>query len=145
MGMAAPTYRRRQFIVNRPLQYKFVSFIIIGLVFFVLLALATVYLTMWTTLRTFGLQGDPVTVALFSTVGLSLAMELVLVAPFVGWLGILLTHRVAGPLLRVHVALAKMTQGDFNINIKLRKGDALTDLADAVNALALSLRNRLSP
>lgn len=142
--MPQPAYKRRQLIVNRPLQFKFVGIMIGVLAFLILLAFGTVCLTMWMTLQTFALQHDPISVALFSTVGLSLAMELVLVLPFVIWLGLLVTHKVAGPLLRVHVALAKMTQGDFNINIKLRKGDALVELADAVNALALSIRNRLS-
>ena len=139
-----PSYRRRQYIVNRPLQYRFVGAMLFILFFLTIVALGSVYLTLWTTLRTFGLQHDPVTVALFSTVGLSLALELLLVAPFVVWSGILLTHKVAGPLLRIHVALAKMTRGDYNINMHLRKGDALVELADAVNGLALALRNRPS-
>ncbi len=141
--MPQPTHKRRQIIVNRPMQFKFVGILVAILICLSVLALTTVYLTMWATLQTFDLQHDPITLALFTTIGLSLAMEFVFIAPFVVWLGLILTHKVAGPLLRVHVALAKMTEGDFNITIKLRKGDALVDLADAVNSLALSLRNRL--
>ncbi len=139
---SARTYRRRQFLVNRPLQLRFVGIILAMLVVLTVVALSTIYLTLWVTMSTFGLQDDPVTVALFTTFGWSLALELLITAPFVIWAGILLTHKVAGPLLRVHVALAKMTQGDYSVNIKLRHGDALVDLADAVNELARSLRDR---
>lgn len=137
-----PKYRRRQYIVNRPLQYRFIGAMLGILVVLTGIALGSVYLTLWATLRTFGLERDPVTVALFSTVGWSLALELLLVAPFVIWMGVLLTHKVAGPLVRIHAGLARMTKGDFNVQVKLRKRDALVDLADAVNALAVSLRQR---
>jgi methyl-accepting chemotaxis protein len=137
-----PKYRRRHYIVNRPLQYRFIGAMLGVLVVLTGIALGSVYLTLWATLRTFGLEHDPVTVALFSTVGWSLAFELLLVAPFVIWMGVLLTHKVAGPLVRIHAVLARMTKGDFNVQVKLRKRDALVELADAVNALALSLRQR---
>jgi signal transduction histidine kinase len=137
-------YRRRQLIVNRPLQFRFNKAMLGILYVLTFIALGSVYLTLWMILQTFGLQHDPVTVALFSTIGWSIALELLLVGPFVVWLGVLLTHKVAGPLVRVHAALAQLTQGNFNIRISLRKGDSLTDLADAVNTLADSLQRRKS-
>jgi len=108
------------------------------------IALGGVYLTLWAVLQSFNLQHDPVAVALFVTVSWSIALELLVVAPFVVWMGVILTHKVAGPLVRIHAGLAQMTHGNYNVHINLRKGDSLTDLADAVNNLAGSLRSRSS-
>lgn len=137
-------YRRRQLLVNRPLQFRFIKAMLGILFVLTFIALGSVYLTLWTILQAFGMQHDPVTVALFSAIGWSIALELLLVGPFVIWLGVLVTHKVAGPLVRVHAALAQLTQGNFNIRISLRKGDSLIDLADAVNTLAKSLQRRQS-
>ena len=106
------------------------------------IALATVYLTLWVTLQTFGLAHDPVTIALLTTVGWSLALELLVVAPFVVWMGVVLTHKVAGPLVRIQTALVRMTNGNYDVNLRLRKTDALVELAEGLNRLAASLRAR---
>ena len=114
------------------------------LVLFVLsfVALATVYLTLWVTLHTFELQHDPISVALFTTLGLSIALELLIVAPFIIWLGVILTHRIAGPLVRINASLVQMAAGNYDVKMQFRKGDLLGELAEGVNRLAASLRAR---
>jgi len=141
---APRTFRRRQWIVNRPLQYRFVGLL---LIFFGLLTFVTLLamgVAIWTTLYTFNLLRDPVIISLYTTTAWILAFELVLMSPVVIWLGIRLSHTVAGPLVRIDAALAKMARGDFDVRISLRKGDALIELAEAVNRLAESLRGRAS-
>ena len=138
------TYHRRHWLVNRPLQFRFVRAMLGILCVLTVIALGSVYLTLWSILHAFNLQHDPVSVALFVTISWSIALELLIVTPFVVWMGIILTHKVAGPLVRIHAGLAQLAQGNYNVHINLRKGDSLTDLADAVNNLAGSLRSRSS-
>ena len=138
----ARPYRRRQLIVNRPLQYRFIGAMLLILLALSGIALATVSLTLWVTLQTFGQAHDPVAVALLTTVGWSLALELLVVAPFVIWMGVVLTHKVAGPLVRIQAALVRMTNGNYDVNLRLRKADALVELAEGLNRLAASLRAR---
>ena len=138
----ARPYRRRQLIVNRPLQYRFIGAMLLILLALSGIALATVSLTLWVTLQTFGLAHDPVAVALLTTVGWSLTLELLIVAPFVIWMGVMLTHKVAGPLVRIQAALVRMTNGNYDVNLRLRKADALVELAEGLNRLAASLRSR---
>jgi len=57
-------------------------------------------------------------------------------------LGIVLTHKVAGPLIRIQAALVRMTHGDYDVNLRLRRADALVELAEGINRLAESLRTR---
>jgi len=139
---AGRPYQRRHLIVNRPLQYRFIGAMLLILVALTAIGLVTVYLTLWMTLRAFGLEHDAVAVALFTTVWWSLTMELLVVAPFVIWMGVMLTHKIAGPLVRIQAALARMTNGHYDVHLRLRKRDALVELAEGINRLAESLRMR---
>ena len=137
-----PRFRRRQWIVNRPFQYRFTAVLLLVLCVLTVTALGGVYFALWTILRVFELLNDAVTVSLFTTVGLCVVLEFLIIAPAVAWFGILLTHRVAGPLVRIQSTLTKMCAGDFDVHLTLRKGDALTELADTINRLAEFLRSR---
>jgi len=146
MGIAKskPQYVRRHWLVNPPLQYQFVGVMLLVLLLLTVGALASVYLALWLTLHTFDLGHDAIAVAQLSTVGLMVTLELLILTPIVVWIGIRLTHRVAGPLVRISSALQQLAQGDYAVQIKLRDGDALVDLADTVNLLASALRARHS-
>ncbi|MFA5322753.1 MAG: methyl-accepting chemotaxis protein [Smithella sp.] len=59
---------------------------------------------------------------------------------FFGAISLFVSHKVAGPLFRLKKSLAKITQGDLNVAVKLRKWDDLQDLAEHVNTLTEELR-----
>jgi signal transduction histidine kinase len=141
---AGQRYVRRHWLVNPPLQYQFIGVMLLVLLLLTIGALGAVYLALWLTLETFGLGQDAIAVAQLSTVGLLVTLELLLLSPLVVWVGIRLTHRVAGPLVRINAAVQQMARGDYNVHITLRDGDALVELADALNQLAASLRSRRS-
>src|SRR5262245_623077 len=50
------------------------------------------------------------------------------------------SNRVVGPAVRIKRALQQIRAGDLDTPIKLRKGDALTDVADEMNRLMEHLR-----
>ena len=133
-------YRRRQWIVNPTFQYRFIGILLLLLLSLTAGALVSVYVALWVTLRTFDLVNQPLAVAQLSTVGLLVTVELLIFAPVLVWIGVRLTHKVAGPLVRINAAVQQMAQGDFNIHLTLRKGDSLVELAEAINTLAASLR-----
>jgi len=130
--------------VDRTFQFRFVGALLLFLSVLTVATLGGICFALWATLYTFELLSDPVTVSLFTTAGVIVAMELLLLAPVVIVTGILMTHKVAGPLVRIHAALAQMAEGNFDIHLTLRKGDALFELADSINRLAASLRRRAS-
>jgi signal transduction histidine kinase len=132
--------RRRQWIVNPALQYRFIAVLVLMLLAMTAGALLSVYAAIWMTLRAFRMTGDPLAVAQLTTAGVVTTVELLILAPLVIWVGIRLTHQVAGPLVRINAALEQIGRGDYQIHIKLRKGDVLQEVADRVNQLAASLR-----
>lgn len=144
MATSAHSYKRRQWIVNPPFQYRFIGVLLVMLLILTGGALLSVYLALWITLQTFGLGRESLAVSQLAMVGLLVTAELLLFAPIVVWFGIRWTHRVAGPLVRIHAALQQLASGDFNTHLTLRKGDSLVELADAINRLANSLRSRRS-
>lgn len=142
MPTRARPYQRRQYFVNRTIQMPFISTMLLLLLIMGVASLASVYLTLWSVLRVFELFGDQATVALFTTVGLTVTLELLVVAPLVVLVGIRMTHRVAGPLVRINAALDQMAQGRYDVNLKLRQGDLIGELAEHVDRLAAILRRR---
>ena len=135
-------YRRRRLLVDRRLQLRFVRVVVLVLLLTSLAVVGGVCAALWFTLYSFELLKDANLVALFNTITWTVVLELIVLVPIVSWLGILLTHKIAGPLVRIHAALAEMANGTFDIHIKLRKGDALVDLAEDINRLAAYLRSR---
>ena len=131
-------YHRRQWIVNPSIQFPFVKAMLIVLGIMTMAALVAVQVAIHITLTTFQLSHDPVVVPLFQTAFWVIMLEMLVLVPVVVWLGIVLTHKVAGPLVRIHAALAQLSKGALNAPIKLRKGDLLSELAEAINRLAES-------
>ena len=50
-------------------------------------------------------------------------------------LGILATHRIAGPVYRIEIDIERVLAGEKGVRVRTRKGDAFPDLAERVNEL----------
>lgn len=61
-----------------------------------------------------------------------------------GALSIYVTHKIAGPMYRIKKSIAEITDGNLELNITLRKGDDLKDLAEHINRLTGEMRNFVS-
>ena len=135
MTRAHPKGRRHRWLVNRPLQLRFLKAIALVLCLMALLAVAAVYVAAWWTLASFELLEDAAVVAVVKCICWVLLLELILVAPFVLWWWVHLTHHVAGPLVRIHEALRYLARGEAAPRIRLRAGDEMHELAELVNTL----------
>ena len=138
----AQRHQRQRLFVNRNLQSPFVGLMLFVLLIMVVGASAAVYFTLWATLKSFRPLSDPSSIAILTTVGLLLVLEVLIVAPLIFMAGLYLTNRVAGPLVRIKAALEEMSRGNFDVRLKLRKGDLMDDVAERINSLADSLRQR---
>ncbi len=58
-------------------------------------------------------------------------------------LHLLYSHRIAGPAYRIGREAAKIAQGNLTGNIKFRRKDNLTDMADSLNDVASQYRGRI--
>jgi nitrogen fixation/metabolism regulation signal transduction histidine kinase len=72
--------------------------------------------------------------------GLVLGLSLLVIA--IGAAGIVVTHRVAGPIYKMKKLLGYVGDGHLHLNDKLRKGDELQHFFDSFEKMVQSLRQR---
>lgn len=76
---------------------------------------------------------------LFSIV---IVFALMLLVLGVGLAGVVVTHKVAGPVFKMKRLLGELAKGHFRVVARLRKGDELQHFFDAFNAAAEQLSRR---
>jgi methyl-accepting chemotaxis protein len=138
--MPRPVLRRKQYIIKKGLQFRY-----IGLVFG--LALIASLVTGWTVFATgWHFLGEKLAsvypqgrlVYVLRATNLALIRNLLLISPLIFILGLLFSHRIAGPVYRIDKTLDDISKGNLGLKIRLREGDELVDLADTINNLTES-------
>ncbi|MCX6112389.1 MAG: HAMP domain-containing protein [Proteobacteria bacterium] len=61
------------------------------------------------------------------------------------FLGIILTHKIMGPVLVLKRKMQDVAEGRYSARVYLRKGDELKDLAVAFNSMAKTLQEKSRP
>ena len=72
----------------------------------------------------------------------SLCGALLLLVLLIGLAGIVVTHRVAGPIYKMKLNLKAVADGHLNVPTPLRKGDELVDFFETYRAMVIALRSR---
>ena len=133
--------RRKQFIVARKFQVKYAGIIILLMFLTAGFCSFAIY---YTTMISFGEklanvypQGQLVSIV--NSVNLRILVSIIVISPLVGFLGIYLSHKIAGPIYRIEKSISGMAAGDLSSHITLRRGDEMVSLADSVNRLTDSL------
>jgi methyl-accepting chemotaxis protein len=139
--MSEAPYKRRQYLVDRDYQLRFVT-----RMFMIVLAVAAISSLMATGLLWRYMyqpeMSQQTLIYCFISVALTLLVELLLSIPIVLFVGIRQSHRIVGPMQRIKRTLEAIGNGDYSQRIVLRQGDALEDLAKAINQMAESLARR---
>ena len=140
-NIGRPRFKRTQFIVARKFQVKYAGVIL--LLMFLTAGFCS-YAIYYTTMISFGEklanvypQGQLVSIV--NSVNFRILASIIVISPLVGFLGIYLSHKIAGPIYRIEKFLSTMSTGDLTSRITLRKGDEMVSLADSVNRLTDSL------
>jgi nitrogen fixation/metabolism regulation signal transduction histidine kinase len=76
------------------------------------------------------------------TIGLALVLGLALLVVCVGFAGIVVTHKVAGPVYKMKKQLYALAQGNYQVPAPLRKGDELVDFFEQFRKMVQKLRDR---
>jgi methyl-accepting chemotaxis protein len=137
-----PGFRRKQYFVEQGLQLRFARFVIL---FVFISSIVTAILVFYTTFMILGGRLAEVypqgrLVSIFQSVYLAFFVNLVVILPVIFCGSIVFSHRIAGPLPKIYQALQQIGQGQFDVNLTLRKGDELKELADAINQMAAALK-----
>jgi nitrogen fixation/metabolism regulation signal transduction histidine kinase len=134
-------HRRRIRLIRPRLQLRLIG----GFLGVSLLALVLQYLLFQRTLTEAALALPHDGAALMSKVngwlGAVLGISLLLVLPATFAVGLVLTHRIAGPVYRLEMFLREVLERRTSAECKLRKGDELQDLCTLVNRATENARN----
>jgi len=145
--MAEKVYKRRVYIINRKFQLKYL-FIIISVMLITVAAVSftTFYLVWDKVIEEFFFVPDAagkLGYILVNTTKMLLVPVILLTAVFTV-AGVLLSHRVAGPLYRVEKIAEELGRGNLNVNVRFRKGDDLQELAASLNAMIGNIRDMVA-
>ncbi|MBN1794550.1 MAG: HAMP domain-containing protein [Candidatus Omnitrophica bacterium] len=126
--------KRRQFIVNKKLQFQYVSFAIVPLI----VGAAFVYYLIY--LMTMNQMAIPEIILYYLVPAMRRTNEVLMVIAPLALIGlfvatVLASHRLAGPLHRLDRELHRVASGDYSVRITFRKGDELSSLAHSLNSV----------
>ena len=141
-----PPLHKRQYIVNKPLQYRF-----IGLLFTIWIANSmffsiVLYLLFDGHINRFYELVPKEGLYPLLTIPALLVSAVAFVSVFgvvvIGIMSLFISNQIAGPLHRTKISMNRMIAGDWAFNLKFRDTDFLNDLPPIFNAMMDNLRQR---
>lgn len=130
-----PRFMRKRYLIARGFQLRYTGTIL--LLMFLTAGFCS-YVIYYATMIIFGEklanvypQGQLKMIV--GSVNMKILISMIVISPVVGFIGIFLSHKIAGPIYRIEKFLTAMAAGDLSSRITLRKGDELVSTADAIN------------
>lgn len=145
---SSPIVRRRNYFIKKKFQVDFTIKFLIIILIEVLLAIGFfIYMSRGT--LTTGFIGSDFRIARTSEFFLpTLFLSSLIILAITGVIGIavmiVMSHRIAGPLHRFENVLAEIGRGNLTYRFKLRDKDQLSELADSIAGLTVSMDNKIS-
>ena len=131
--------QRRVFLVDAKFQFKYVKMILIFVVIVTALGSASAYTMLWFNLRGAGLLNDDAFSVIQNGLAFGAFFQLAVSVPLILLFGIILTHRIVGPLVRVERLLDEIGEGRFGGQLHVRRSDELTVLVEWINRMSKKL------
>ena len=133
--------KRIHYLINKKFQLKYAAtaFVLMFLVAVVLII--TAYYSGWVPLveKLSAVYPQGMLTIILRRLSWQLAAAFLLLVPVIITASIYLSHKIAGPLVRVERAARDIAGGNLQIRVKLRKKDSLQELAQAINEIAESV------
>ncbi len=126
--------KRRQVLVNKDFQLKYVARFFWFTVGMIVLGggfsfLFTVLIFLKKGITTYIDEFHLLVMAIF----LTMMVQVITAAVFIYWEGIYMTHKIAGPWVRIKKILEEIGNGNFSLRVNLRKADEFHDVASWIN------------
>lgn len=136
--------KRRQYIVDKKFQFKYLFYILAMMVSTVLIVSFTIFFVIWEKIiKEFFYIPDAAKRLsdIFITTSEILIFPIVILLVIFSIIAILFSHKIAGPIYRVKKIAEELKNGNLNINVRFRKGDEFHDLADVLNKMILGIKS----
>ncbi len=142
----AQTKRRRHYFLAKKFQLRYAGLILIIAFVAALVSGITVFYTMWDILgeKLAAVYPHGLFDYTFKKVMSLLARNMGILTFFIFAFGILISHRIAGPVYRLKRVIREMGEGNLDSPVYLRRTDELHDLAEEINEMQRKLRMRFN-
>jgi len=140
MALGLTSSNRIKYLIDRDFQMSSVRMALFFTLFVAVIGMGLAYRALWVTVEKLNLANSDVLEVFLQTVSTFTLLELLVLLPVVVASVIYLSHRIAGPLVRIEKELKRISEGNFDVDINLRKHDELRALADNVNFMTKGLR-----
>jgi methyl-accepting chemotaxis protein len=136
---------RRRYLIKKGLQFRYIGIVFALVILASIVTGYTVFATGWTLLgeKLASVYPQSRLIYVFKAVNMALIRNLLAVSPFIFILALLFSHRIAGPLYRLEKILDEIARGNLALQIKLRRGDELQDLAEIINVMTGNLKKTI--
>jgi len=134
--------RRKKYIIAARFQIRYILYILLFLYIGAAIAGYTVYYSTWTTLgeKLASVYPRGRLVYIFRQSNITLLFRLLLVSPVFVVIGVILSHRIAGPIYRIGKYIESLMSGDYSRGLELRKNDEFKVLAAKMTKLCKKLK-----
>lgn len=142
--------RRKEYLINKPLQFKMILFLSLMVLGVILVAhgLSLGFSEMFIS-RSSAAAGHSINLGFnldnfFEILWMPLLISMILGLIFVLIFGLLYSHRIAGPLYNLKGSLMSVQYGDLSVTMRIRRHDELHDMETAFNQMTDSLHEKVS-
>ncbi|MBU3958812.1 MAG: HAMP domain-containing protein [Candidatus Omnitrophica bacterium] len=130
--------RRRKYFIKPGLQVRYLRVILIAVILPVcLFSVCLYYLIFYMMAEQLGIPESIAynIVPVVTKINLILLFGLPIISIGILFWGVLISHRIAGPLYRLEKELDKIAKGDFSLRLKIRSKDELGSIVKGVNKI----------
>ncbi|MBM3255697.1 MAG: methyl-accepting chemotaxis protein [Candidatus Omnitrophica bacterium] len=128
--------RRKRYLMKSRLQNRYLRLILLAIVLpTFLFSFCLCYLVFYLMAEQLGI---PESIAynitpVLAKIGVILLLGLPVISILLLLWGLVISHRIAGPVYRLEQELDKISKGDFSLRIRFRKKDELASIAQGIN------------
>ncbi len=128
---------RKRILIGQKLQFKYVGVILVAVLASCTLIILTVYLSCWSSLAEMNASAQTAAAisSILDKVNLMILFELPILLVIACFIGIVVSHKIAGPVYRLQKAARDVSRGDLTTSVNLRRDDELKNLSDAFNSV----------
>ncbi|MBN1793960.1 MAG: hypothetical protein JW844_03250 [Candidatus Omnitrophica bacterium] len=132
-------FKRRVFVVDKTFQFKYIRMVLILCMYVISVGNLIGFIVLRMSMEQAGVATGDTLDIIYKTIGFMSSFQLAVAVPLILFCGIILTHRVIGPFVRLERFLADLGKGDVGKQFHLREKDELKQLVDWINKMSMEL------
>ena len=138
--------QRRRYITHKKFQFRMTGMLLLLVLLATLVTTLVNHYFLLSSIVDFTMEHGrgPTGMELFVASLRPLVIILPVVFVFLGIIVIFISHRIAGPLYRLKMFMEKVENGDYSVQLKFRKNDAIHDIADSFNRMVEGIKEKFS-